>query len=88
MFYGTVGVALTNDNFKLHADRRLHLQHRGRCLYSKSDWHAGLAAGAGVEYGWTPNLSTKLEYLWVGAGAANTLYENMVRVGVNYRFGG
>jgi hypothetical protein len=36
----------------------------------------------------TPNLSTKLEYLWVGAGAANTLYENIVRVGVNYRFGG
>jgi opacity protein-like surface antigen len=55
---------------------------------SKADWHAGLAAGAGVEYGLTPNLSTKLEYLWVGAGAANTLYENMVRVGLNYRFGG
>jgi hypothetical protein len=26
--------------------------------------------------------------LWVGAGAANTLYENIVRVGLNYRFGG
>jgi hypothetical protein len=36
----------------------------------------------------TPNLGTKLEYLWVGAGAANTLYEIMVRVRVNYRFGG
>jgi hypothetical protein len=29
-----------------------------------------------------------LEYLWVDVGAANTLHENMVRVGLNYRFGG
>ena len=33
-------------------------------------------------------VGTVLEYLWVGAGAANTLYENMVRVGPNLRFGG
>jgi hypothetical protein len=36
----------------------------------------------------TASPSTKLEYMSVGAGAANTLYENMIRVGVNYRFGG
>ena len=46
------------------------------------------ASGAGVEYGLTPNLSTQLEYLWVGAGTANPRYENMLRVGINYRFGG
>jgi len=49
---------------------------------------AGLAAGAGFEYGITPNLSTKLEYMWVGAASLNSLRENMVRAGVNWRFGG
>jgi outer membrane immunogenic protein len=67
---------------QLRSDRQLYVQNTGviACT-SKADWHAGLAAGAGIEYGLTQNLSTKVEYLWVGAGAANTLYENMVRVG-------
>jgi len=53
-----------------------------------SGLYAGLAAGAGVEYGFTPNVSGKLEWVWLGAGAGNTLYENMLRAGVNVRFGG
>jgi outer membrane immunogenic protein len=90
LFYGTVGVALTNDtsNFIQTVGFTCNSTQNVAPCTSKADWHAGLAAGAGVEYGLTPNLSTKLEYLWVGAGAANTLYENMVRVGLNYRFGG
>ena len=55
---------------------------------SPTSLHPGLAVGAGVEYGITPNLFTKLEYIWVGAGAVNTLKENMVRAGLNFRFGG
>jgi outer membrane immunogenic protein len=54
---------------------------------SLSNLHLGLAAGAGLEYGITPNLSAKGEYIWIGAGALNTLKENMLRVGVNWRFG-
>jgi outer membrane immunogenic protein len=54
---------------------------------SPTDLHLGLAAGAGVEYGITENLSAKAEYIWVGAGAGNTLKENMLRVGANWRFG-
>jgi len=50
---------------------------------SLSSWHPGLAAGGGLEYGITPNLSTKLEYIWVGAASLNTLKENMFRVGLN-----
>src|SRR5882757_7330593 len=90
LFYGTVGVALTNDtsSFVQTVGFACNSAQNVAPCTSKADWHAGLAAGAGVEYGLTPNLSTKLEYLWVGAGAANTLYENMVRVGLNYRFGG
>jgi outer membrane immunogenic protein len=88
LFYGTVGVALTNDTSSFTQTIGFTCNTGVVACTSKVDWHAGLAAGAGVEYGLTPNLSTKLEYLWVGAGAGNTLYENMLRVGLNYRFGG
>jgi outer membrane immunogenic protein len=88
LFYGTVGVALTNDTSSFGQTVGFTCNTGVVACTSKADWHAGLAAGAGIEYGLTPNLSTKLEYLWVGAGAANTLYENMIRIGVNYRFGG
>jgi outer membrane immunogenic protein len=54
---------------------------------SLSNLHLGLAAGAGVEYGITQNLSAKVEYLWVGAGTFNTLTENIIRGGLNFRFG-
>jgi outer membrane immunogenic protein len=87
LFYGTVGVALTNDTSSFTQTVGFTCNTGVVACTSKVDWHAGLAAGAGVEYGLTPNLSTKLEYLWVGAGAGNTLYENMFRVGLNYRFG-
>jgi outer membrane immunogenic protein len=88
LFYGTVGVALTNNTSSFGQTIGFTCNTGVVACTSKADWHAGLAAGAGIEYGLTPNLSAKLEYLWVGAGAANTLYENMVRAGVNYRFGG
>jgi outer membrane immunogenic protein len=54
---------------------------------SPANLHLGLAAGAGLEYGITQNLSAKGEWIWVGAGAGNTLKENMLRAGVNWRFG-
>jgi hypothetical protein len=33
-------------------------------------------------------MSAKFEYLWIGAGAGNTLKENVTRAGLNWRFGG
>ncbi len=47
----------------------------------------GIAAGGGLEYGFTQNWSAKLEYIWIGA-AANDAYLSTVRGGINYRFGG
>lgn len=88
LFYGTVGVALTNDKSSFTQTVGFTCNTGVVACNSKADWHAGLAAGAGLEYGITPNVSTKVEYLWVGAGAANTLKENIVRAGVNWRFGG
>ena len=48
---------------------------------SQSELHIGLAAGAGIEYGITQNLSAKGEWIWVVAGAGNTLKD------INWRFG-
>ena len=48
----------------------------------------GAALGGGVEYGFTPNLSAKLEYLYVSAVSLDVSHHSEVRAGVNYRFGG
>ncbi|MCC8943596.1 porin family protein [Bradyrhizobium sp. Arg62] len=53
-----------------------------------SSWRPGIAAGLGVEYGFTPNWSVKAEYLYtkvVGTGVSSDDL-NIVRGGVNYRF--
>jgi opacity protein-like surface antigen len=60
LFYGTTGVALTNDTSSFTQTVGF-ASNNG--ITSKADWHAGIAAGAGIEYGITPNLSTKVEYL-------------------------
>ena len=65
---------------------------------------SGYAAGAGVEYGIAGGWSAKLEYLYVNLGSVNgfmqgavpstliginhDMVDNIVRVGINYRFGG
>jgi outer membrane immunogenic protein len=63
---------------------------------------AGWAVGAGVEVAFAPNWTAKVEYLFVDlpnvtcttttncgvlAGSTVTLNENMVRAGVNFKFG-
>jgi outer membrane immunogenic protein len=73
--------------------------------FSGSANRSGWAAGGGVEYGFTPNLSAKLEYLHVDLGtltygqvgtgacaggpcATATAEFNVIRAGLNWRFGG
>jgi len=48
----------------------------------------GAALGGGVEYGFTPNVSVKLEYLYVSAVSLDVSHHSEVRAGLNYRFGG
>jgi len=48
----------------------------------------GGIAGFGVEYGLTPNLSAKLEYDYMAAASLEIAHINMVKAGLNYRFGG
>ena len=90
LFYVTGGLAVTNEASNLTSSVGFvcgtGTANNPPCT-SPTNLHPGLAAGAGVEYGITPNLSAKGEWIWVGAGALNTLKENMVRAGVNWRFG-
>ena len=90
LFYVTGGLAVTNEASNLTSSVGFvcgtGAATNPPCA-SPTNLHPGLAAGAGVEYGITPNLSAKGEWIWVGAGALNTLKENMVRAGVNWRFG-
>ena len=65
-----------------------------------SNTSAGWTAGAGIEFGLTGNWSAKAEYLYVDLGRFNcgvscnglptdnvSMHDNVVRAGVNYRFG-
>jgi outer membrane immunogenic protein len=90
LFYGTAGVAALNG-----AARGSVLSGAAACgsvslpNCSNSQLRPGATVGLGVEYGFAPNWSGKVEYLWTGAVAgASTDSINMIRAGLNYRFGG
>jgi len=55
---------------------------------SGTNKQVGAALGAGVEYGFTPNLSAKLEYLYLTAVSLDISHHSEIRAGLNYRFGG
>jgi outer membrane immunogenic protein len=66
-----------------------------------SSTQVGWTAGVGLEYAFTPNWSAKAEYLFVDLGNAScgfancggtnttvSLNENIIRAGINFKFGG
>jgi outer membrane immunogenic protein len=55
---------------------------------SATNRQAGLALGGGLEYGLTPELSAKIEYLYISAASLEVSHHSEVRAGLNYRFGG
>ena len=88
LVYGTAGAAFAN------------VQAAAGVLPFMSSTEAGWTAGVGLEYAVTPNWSAKVEYLFVDLGNAScgagncggstttvSLNENVVRGGINYKFG-
>ena len=81
MFYGTGGLAFGE----------LRAETFGP---SESHTNAGWTAGVGAEMGFAPNLSAKIEYLYVDlansnfvvTGASNGYRFGLIRAGVNYHF--
>jgi outer membrane immunogenic protein len=61
---------------------------------NESKTHVGWTGGLGVEVGFAPNWSAKVEYLYMDlsnsnytlTGASNGYETNMVRLGLNYHF--
>ena len=81
LFYGTFGLA--------------YGQVKGTFLgLDESKTHTGWAGGLGMEVGFTPNWSAKIEYLYMDlsnraysiTGTNNGFETNMVRFGINYHF--
>jgi outer membrane immunogenic protein len=81
LFYGTFGLA--------------YGQLKGTFLgLDESKTHVGWAGGLGMEVGFTPNWSAKIEYLYMDlsnraysiTGTTNGFETNMVRFGINYHF--
>ncbi len=87
LVYGTGGGAFGN------------LQAAAGVLPFSNSTQTGWTAGAGVEFAFTPNLTGKVEYLYVDLGSQScpfascagtatsvSLTENVVRAGINYKF--
>lgn len=90
LFFVTGGLAVTNETSTLTGPIGFACgtgAFNSPPCSSPATLHLGLAAGAGIEYGITQNLSAKGEWIWVGAGAGNTLKDNLLRAGLNWRFG-
>jgi outer membrane immunogenic protein len=52
-----------------------------------TDKRIGATVGGGIEYGFTPNWSAKVEYRYTMAASLEASQINQVLAGVNYRFG-
>lgn len=65
----------------------------GTAAASGSETKVGWTVGAGLEYGFTPNLSAKAEYLYVDLGKSSVapgdnvdITTHLLRAGLNWRF--
>jgi len=85
LFYGTAGGGWGHDKISVNT---------GGSPFSSDAWRSGWSAGAGIEWAFAPNWSTKFEYLHYGLGSANffgTLPPgktdiDTVKIGINYLF--
>jgi outer membrane immunogenic protein len=88
LFYATGGLALLGSKTDFTPTAGVGC---GTFLFlncSGTNKQVGAALGAGVEYGLTPNISAKLEYLYITAVSLDVSKHSEIRAGLNYRFGG
>jgi outer membrane immunogenic protein len=95
LFYGTGGYAGAG------VQAGIKNANNNVLLASASSTRSGWVAGGGLEWGFAPNWSAKFEWLYMkfddkgfvtalgdGTRGSVTLDDNVVRFGINYRFGG
>ena len=88
LYYATGGLALLGAKTTLTTPSGAAVCGDVLANCTGTDRQAGIALGAGLEYGFTPALSAKLEYLYVSAVSLSVSHNNEIRAGLNYRFGG
>jgi outer membrane immunogenic protein len=85
LFYGTVGGGWAHDKIS---------GNLGGLPFSSEGWLSGWTAGAGIEWSFAPNWSTKFEYLHYGLGTPNSFGTvpsgkvdiDTLKIGINYLF--
>jgi opacity protein-like surface antigen len=98
LVYGKGGAAWTNDNYQVKMTTASNF-----LLFSANELRWGWMAGAGVEYAFTDSWTAKIEYNYMDLGADSLRFVeqngtvfldsnirqrmNVVKIGVNYRFG-
>jgi outer membrane immunogenic protein len=95
LFYGTGGYAGAG------VQAGIKSANTNVLLASATSTRNGWTAGGGIEWGFAPNWSAKFEWLYMkfedkgfvtalgdGSRSAVTLDDNILRFGINYRFGG
>ena len=95
LFYGTGGYAAAG------VDAGIKNLATNATIFSSSSTRSGWVGGAGLEWGFAPNWSSKFEVLYTkfdnkgfvtalgdGSRSAVTLDDYLFRFGINYRFGG
>lgn len=87
LFYATGGLAIQEAKTTLTSPGGVSGCQGVLVNCSGANRQFGGALGAGVEYGFTPNLSGKIEYLYVTAASLDVSHQNQIRAGLNYRFG-
>jgi outer membrane immunogenic protein len=89
LLYATAGLALLGANSNVSTVGGLACTTALlTAVCSGTDHRLGATAGLGLEYGITPAISAKFEYLYTVAASLEVSHLNEVRVGLNYRFGG
>ena len=95
LFYGTAGYAGAS------VQAGIKSANTNVLLASATSTRSGWTAGGGLEWGFAPNWSAKFEWLYMkfdsasfntalgdGPRSSVPLADNVVRAGINYRFGG
>jgi outer membrane immunogenic protein len=85
LFFGTAGGGWAHDKISGNLNN---------VPFSGSQWLSGWSAGAGVEWSFAPNWSTKFEYLHYGLGTPNSFGTvpsgkvdiDTLKIGINYLF--
>jgi outer membrane immunogenic protein len=88
LFYGTGGLAILGAKTTLTTPAGGAVCGTVLQNCSGTDRQIGAALGGGFEYGFTPNLSGKIEYLYITAASLEISRHSEIRAGMNYRFGG